>query len=64
MCIRDSHQTVELQKKWIKKGVKFVLYTTDEKALNSTMRNEFNILREVGGFSDDEKFIEDIEVKI
>jgi len=58
------HQTVELQKKWIKKGVKFVLYTTDEKALNSTMRNEFNILREVGGFSDDEKFIEDIEVKI
>ena len=58
------HQTVELQKKWIKKGVRFVLYTTDEKALHSTMRNQFNILREVGGLSDDEKFIEDMQVKI
>ena len=58
------HQTVELQKKWIQKGIRFVLYSTDEKALNNAMRNDFNILRDVGGLKDDENLIQDIQVKI
>ena len=42
------HQTVELTTKWLRKGVRFVLYSSDARQMHNAYRDEFGQLKEVG----------------
>ena len=42
------HQTVDLTKKWIKEGARFVLHSSDRRQLHQGYRNDFNDIQEFG----------------
>ncbi len=42
------HQTVELTKKWLKEGARFVLYSSDARTMHSGLVGEFASIRKVG----------------
>ena len=40
------HQTVELTKRWLSKGVKFVLHSTDTRAIHNAIQSDFSNIKE------------------
>lgn len=42
------HQTVDLTKKWLREGARFVLYSSDRKLVHNAIRAEFGDIRAVG----------------
>lgn len=42
------HQTVELTKKWLREGARFVLYSSDRRLVHNAVRAEFGELRVLG----------------
>ena len=42
------HQTVALTQKWLKEGARFVLYSSDARAMHNGYREEFGQIKEVG----------------
>jgi 2-keto-3-deoxy-L-rhamnonate aldolase RhmA len=42
------HQTVDLTKKWLREGARFVLYSSDRKLVHNAIRAEFGEIRAVG----------------
>lgn len=42
------HQSVELTKKWLREGARFVLYSSDRRLIHNAVRAEFGEIRAVG----------------
>jgi 4-hydroxy-2-oxoheptanedioate aldolase len=42
------HQTIELTTKWLKEGVRFVLYSSDARTMHNGFREEFGQIKSVG----------------
>lgn len=42
------HQTVDLTKKWLREGARFVLYSSDRRLIHNAVRAEFGEIRAVG----------------
>ena len=42
------HQSVELTKKWLQEGAKFVLHSSDRRQMHQGYRNDFNAIQEFG----------------
>ena len=42
------HQTVALTQKWLREGARFVLYSTDFRAMHNGFREEFGAIKKVG----------------
>ena len=42
------HQTVQLTQKWLREGARFVLYSSDARAMHNGYRKEFGEIRSVG----------------
>ena len=42
------HQTVELTTKWLREGVRFVLYSSDAREMHNGFREDFGRIRAVG----------------
>ena len=42
------HQSVDLTKKWLKEGARFVLHSSDRRQMHQGYRNDFNALQEFG----------------
>ena len=42
------HQTVEMTTKWLREGARFVLHSSDTRAMHAGMTAHFNAIREVG----------------
>ncbi|MAX04244.1 MAG: hypothetical protein CL883_02845 [Dehalococcoidia bacterium] len=42
------HQSVDLTKKWLKEGARFVLHSSDRRQMHQGYRNDFNAIQEFG----------------
>ena len=42
------HQTVELSRKWLREGARFVLYSSDSRTMHNGFRREFGAIKSVG----------------